>query len=174
MAGCVQNDRLSQEQLYRRYFDTMLKFVLRYTEDREEALEILNYGFLRVFKKLHLFSFQGSLEGWIRKLVFHSIADHFKSKSRSLHFLVMEERDKPIQDHTIEKIYAEDILKMVDYLPPTTQEVFRLYALEGYTHVEIADQLKMSVGTSKWHLSEARRRLKEILYNHQAYRNYAK
>lgn len=165
--GCAQNDRLWQEKLYRHFFDTMFSFVLRYTDDREEALDILNYGFFRVFKKIHLFGFQGSLEGWIRKLVFHSVADHFKSKSRSLKFLILEDQDKPVHENTVEKIFAEDILKMVDFLPATTQEVFRLFALEGYTHIEIAARLNISPGTSKWHLSEARRRLRDLLLQYQ-------
>ncbi|NUO02410.1 MAG: sigma-70 family RNA polymerase sigma factor, partial [Saprospiraceae bacterium] len=79
--GCVRNERVWQEALYRRFFPAMIQMCMRYTSDRETAMEIVNAGFLRVFKKLHTFTFSGSLEGWIRRIVFHSISDHFKSRT---------------------------------------------------------------------------------------------
>lgn len=172
--ACVMNDRLGQEKLYRHFFPNMLAFVRRYTDDPEQALEIINNGFLRVFKKIHLFEFKGSLEGWIRKLIFHSIADYFKNQSKSIHFLVFEDYEQPLKEHTIENFYAEDLLKMVAFLPNATQEVFRLYAIEGYAHAEIAAALNISVGTSKWHLSEARKKLKELLYQHKEFKHYVR
>ena len=75
--GCLKNDRFSQEMLYRKYFPAMMRMIQRYTQDREAAMDILNTGFLRVFKKLDTFAFSGSLEGWIRRLIFHSLFDYF-------------------------------------------------------------------------------------------------
>lgn len=171
--GCVQNSRIYQEVLYRKYFATMMHMCLRYTDDRDKAMEIVNNGFLRVFKKINTFSFKGSLEGWVRKLVYHSLSDYFKKNSKYLHFLVFEERDARVEENALEKFYAEDILKMVDTLPPATQRVFRLYAIEGYTHVEIAKEIDISVGTSKWHLSEARKKLKALIKQSDQNRFYA-
>ncbi|MEM1121328.1 MAG: RNA polymerase sigma factor [Bacteroidota bacterium] len=161
--GCVRNDRTYQETLYRRFYPTMIGMCLRYTQDRNLAMEIVNTGFLRVFKKLHTFKFAGSLEGWIRKVVYHSLADHFKKKSSNVHFLEIEKGDKPRANHILEGLYAEDILKTIDRLPDATRRVFLLYAIEGYKHHEIGEQLGISVGTSKWHLSEARKKLKTFL-----------
>jgi RNA polymerase sigma factor (sigma-70 family) len=161
--GCVANDRRAQEALYSRFFPDMVRMCMRYTKDEDRALEIVNNGFLRVYKKIGLFSFKGSLEGWVRRLVYHSMADYFRDNARYLHFLVLEERDEVIAERSTDAIYEEDILNIVRNLPPTSQEVFRLYAIEGYAHAEIAELLHISEGTSKWHLSTARQKLREQL-----------
>ena len=172
VAGCVANDRLWQERLYRRFFPTMMDMCLRRTNDREMAMTIVNNGFLRVFKKIDLYSFKGSLEGWIRRLVWHSLADHFRGQPKSVHFLVFEERDEIDNTSPAQRLYFEDLVKMVQLLPNATQEVFRLYAIEGFSHKEIGQRLGISDGTSKWHLSAARKKLKELIYK-QEQRNYA-
>ncbi len=161
--GCVRNDRRAQELFYRTFFPEMLRMVRRYTRDEDTALEIVNNGFLRVFKKLDTFAFKGSLEGWVRRLVYHSMADYFRSNARYLHFLVLEERDDVVPERSHDTFFEEDILKIVGQLPPVSQEVFRLYAIEGYSHGEIAENLNMSEGTSKWHLSTARQKLRQQL-----------
>jgi len=161
--GCVRNDRRAQEAFYRQFFPEMLRMCLRYTRDEDTAIEIVNNGFLRVFKKLHTYAFKGSLEGWVRRLVYHSMADYFRDNARYLHFLVLEERDDVVPERSHEVFYEEDILKAVAMLPPVSQEVFRLYAIEGYSHSEIAENLNISEGTSKWHLSTARQKLRDQL-----------
>ena len=135
----------------------------RYTRDEDTAIEIANNGFLRVFKKIHLFEFKGSLEGWIRRLVYHSMADYYRKNARYLHFLVLEDHDHGTAAQGLESFFEEDNLRAVRTLPPTSQEVFRLYAIEGYNHAEIAQNLSMSEGTSKWHLSTARQKLREMI-----------
>ena len=161
--GCVRNERKAQEVLYREHFDTMMRMCMRYTNDRDKAMEIVNMGFLRVFQKLHTFEFKGSLQGWIRKLVFHSLSDYFRKNSKYIQFMVFEERDESTLEKAHSNLYAEDILKMVDTLPPATQRVFRLYAIEGFSHIEISKNTGISVGTSKWHLSNARKILKKLI-----------
>ncbi|MCG8332490.1 MAG: sigma-70 family RNA polymerase sigma factor [Chitinophagales bacterium] len=167
--GCIKNDRYAQEMLYRKFFATMMRMVMRYTKNQEEAMEILNNGFLRVFKKLPTYSFKGSLEGWIRKLIFHSVSDYFRSNSKPIYFMDLEDRDAPTNENALNNLYLEDVMQLVDLLPSATKDVFYLYAIDGYTHVEIADMLNISVGTSKWHLSNARKKLKQLIrthYNH--------
>ena len=161
--GCSANDRRAQEALYRRYFPEMLQMVRRYTRDENTAIEVVNNGMMRVFKKIHTFAYKGSLEGWMRRLVYHCMADYYREKARYLHFLVLEDHDQSVPESGNEPFYEEDILKAVRTLPPTSQEVFRLYAIEGYSHAEIAENLNMSEGTSKWHLSTARQKLRELL-----------
>jgi len=172
--GCVRNDRHCQEFLYRQYFESMMRMCLRYTHDRDLAMEIVNTGLLRVYKKLHTFQFKGSLEGWIRKLVFHSLSDHFKRKEKKVFFLEIEDRDVPVAENVLNKLYLEDILKLVDQLPNATREVFVLYAIDGYTHVEIGKMLGISEGTSKWHLSNARKKLKLLIRQFYNQKNYAR
>ena len=164
--GCVKNDRFYQEMLYRKYFGSMMRMCMRYTQDRDIAMEIINNGFLRVFKKIDLYSFSGSLEGWIRRLVFHSLSDYFKKSNKGIHFLSVEDRDSPVQQSALSNLYLEDLLGLVDQLPDATRRVFYLYAIEGYTHVEIAEMINISVGTSKWHLATARKKLKQLINNH--------
>lgn len=161
--GCIRNDRRMQEAFYKRFFPEMLRMCLRYTRDEDTAIEIVNNGFLRVFKKLHTYAFKGSLEGWVRRLVYHSMADYYRDNARYLHFLVLEERDEVVPERGHDVFYEEEILKAVSALPPVSQEVFRLYAIEGYSHAEIADNLSISEGTSKWHLSTARQKLRAML-----------
>lgn len=171
--GCVQNDRFFQEQLYRKHFARMMGMCMRYTSDKDEAMTIVNNGFLRVFKKIDLFSFKGSLEGWIRRLVFHSLSDYFKKKSRQIHFLNLEDRDAPLRNEGLENLYEEDLLVLVDELPPATKEVFTQYAIEGYTHKEIGKNLNISEGTSKWHLANARKKLKQMIHSSNEMKDYA-
>ena len=163
VAGCADNQRFFQEKLYRQFFPAMMQMCLRYTNDRDKAMEIVNNGFLRVFKKINTFQFKGSLEGWIRKLVYHAMADYFRANQKYIHFLVFEDHDESIPEVATSNMYFEDILRLVQSLPPATQQVFQLYAIEGYRHPEIAQQLHISVGTSKWHLSEARKKLKALI-----------
>lgn len=161
--GCVDNDRRAQEALYKRFFPEMMRMCMRHTRDENKAIEIVNTGFLRVFKKIHTFAFKGSLEGWVRRLVFHSMADYFRENSKYAYFLVFEEKDEQVSEKCHEPFFEEDILTVVRNLPPVSQEVFRLYAIEGYSHAEIGALLGISEGTSKWHLSTARQRLREKL-----------
>lgn len=167
--GCVANDRRCQEEFYRRFFNTMFGFVLRYTSDKEEAMHIVNSGYLRAFKKIELFEFKGSLEGWVRRIMFHAVSDHFRSQKTKIRFLEIEDRDKPMAASQLEPFYEEDILKMVELLPNASRRVFQLYAIEGFKHSEIAEQLGISVGTSKWHFSEARKKLKAIILKNNVF-----
>ncbi len=170
--GCIRNDRRCQEMLYKQHFPTMMGMCMRHTSDQETAMEIVNIGFLKVFKKLDTFTFSGSLQGWIRRVVYHCLSDYYKKNSRYLQFLVFEDRDAQVRDEPLSNMYAEDIMKMVDLLPPATQNVFRLYAIEGLSHAEIGEQENISVGTSKWHLNAAREKLKTLLKKSNNYRSY--
>jgi len=173
VAGCIKNDRRCQEALYKKYFPKMRAMVSRYTNDAEVAMEIINNGFLRVFKKIDTFSFNGSLEGWVRRLVFHSVSDYFRRNSRYSELIVFEEKDSGISSNLINNLYMEDLLNIIKKVPSTSQKVFTLYAIDGYTHREISDALGISVGTSKWHLSEARKKLKVLLKQYQYEYKYA-
>lgn len=163
VSACAVNDRRAQEALYRHFFPEMLRMCRRYTRDEDTAIEIVNNGFLRVFKKIHLFEHKGSLEGWIRKLVYHCMADYYRQNAKYLHFLMIEDHEQSVPEKALDHFYEADILQAVHNLPPTSREVFRLYAIEGHSHAEIAVAMGMSEGTSKWHLSTARQKLRELL-----------
>jgi len=166
VAGCLRQDRYHQEQFYRRFAPAMIRMILRYTQDQELALDILNTGMLRVFQKLDQFAFMGSLEGWVRRLVFCALSDHFRSSRSKVHFLEIEDRDVPMPEQVLGKLYLEDLLQLAEKLPDLPSQVFYLYAIEGYTHKEIGERLGIPEGSSKWHLSTARKELKELIKMH--------
>ena len=171
--GCMRNDRKCQERLYKEYFPTMMGMCMRYIHDKDRASAIVNDGFLKVFKKIHQYEFRGSLEGWIRRIVFHSMSDEIKKNANYLKFLVFEEYDRSYPSDILNKLYEADILKMIDDIPPASAEIFVLFAVQGYPHKEIAEMKGISIGTSKWHLSEARKKLQNLILQHYKYRSNA-
>lgn len=163
--GCKRNDRKCQESLYKEYFSTMMVMCMRYVHDKDHAAAIVNDGFLKVFKKIEQFEFRGSLEGWIRRIVFHSMSDSIKKNANYLKFMVFEEHDARYTNDIVQKLYEEDILKLIDLIPPASADVFILFAVQGFSHKEIAEKKGISIGTSKWHLAEARKKLQAIILN---------
>lgn len=163
--GCIRNERKHQELLYKRFFDTMFAMVNKHCTDKDEAMEVLNAGFLRVFKKLYTFEFKGSLEGWIRRIVYHAMTEHFSEQNKYHKFISLEEPSITISadQNVLSDLYQRDIISIMSELPAQSRKVFELYAIEGYTHKEIAEILGISDNTSKWHLAHARNILKEAL-----------
>ena len=170
--GCIDNDRKCQELLYRQHFAKMMSMCMRYASDENEAMTILNDGFLRVFKKIHTFQYRGSFEGWIRRLVFNSLSDHFKKKSKQLKFIELGDWEKPTESGPMDKLYEADILQLIEKVPNASADVFILYAIHGYAHKEIAEIQGISIGTSKWHLSNAKKVLQELIKKQQLNYNH--
>ncbi len=166
ISGCVRNDRRSQEALYKRYFHPMMSMCMKYTKDEDKALIILNDGFLKVFQKIGTFRSEGSLEGWIRRLVYHTLADFYKKENSYIRFIQFElPAEKQNQNTPGDPLEFQDLISLLDKIPERSSAVFRLFALEGYSHEEIGQMMQISTGTSKWHLSNARERLKSLLVN---------
>lgn len=161
--GCKKDDRKAQEQLYRNFYGAMMNLCLRYTRNETDALDVLNRGFLKVFKNIQRYDpSQASLYTWIRTVVVNSCLDHIKAKQNLLQTKELETAaEVNITPEVISRMRAEEILQLVRQLPPATQGVFNLYVMEGYAHKEIAGMLGISEGTSKWHLAEARKKLQE-------------
>ncbi len=137
---------------------------MRYVKDRNRAAEIINDGFLKVFKNIAQFEHKGSFEGWVRRIVFRSMADNLKKEANYLKFMVFEDHDKKARHNVLDSLFEEDILRLVEKIPSASADIFLLYAVHGYSHKEIADAKSISVGTSKWHLSEARKKLKALIF----------
>lgn len=163
--GCKADNRQAQEKLYRSFYKVMMSLCLRYTKNEADAMEVLNTGFYKVYKNIHKYnSAKGAVYTWIRIIIINSCLDFIKSKSGQV---TVKELDQAAQVDLSPDVFAKmssaDILQLVRQLPPATQAVFNLYVMEGFNHKEIADLLGTSVGTSKWHLSEARRLLQELI-----------
>lgn len=162
--ACIQEDRKAQKFLYQRYFGQMIGIALRYTRNRDEAEEVLNNAFLKVFKSLEQYSEKGKLKSWIASIVFHSSIDFVRSKAKYRSVMDFEStKDNPVHNPALSNMAIDELYKMVQTLPSSTQAVFSMYAIDGYKHREIAEHLGISVGTSKWHLSKAREILQRMV-----------
>lgn len=143
----------------------MMSICLRYTKNDEDAVELLNNGFLKVFKNIQRYdSSQARLYTWIRTIVMNSCLDFVKQKQKLEKISELsEDVEIHIAPEVIGKIKTAELLEHVRRLTPATQAVFNLYVIEGYNHKEIAQLLNISEGTSKWHLSEARKILQQLI-----------
>ena len=162
--GCINNNRKAQEQLYARFYGPMASICLRYTKNEDDAIEVLHNGFLKVYKNIHTYDMsKASLYTWIRKIVVNSAIDFIRQRNRFA-VVELEKAEEPgIDADAVQRLSAQELLKLVQQLSPATQTVFNLYVIEGYNHREIANLIGISEGTSKWHLSEARRQLQKLL-----------
>ena len=143
----------------------MMNLCLRYTKTETDALEVLNTGFYKVFKNIHRFSAdKASLYTWMRTIIINTCLDFINiNRNKPATRELIEAGYAEIPPCAIEKLSASEILILVRQLPPATQAVFNLYVIEGYKHSEIAQLLRISDGTSKWHLNEARKRLQKMI-----------
>jgi RNA polymerase sigma-70 factor (ECF subfamily) len=141
----------------------MVALCLRYTKNEQDALEVLNNGFLKVFRNIGRYdATQASLYTWIRTIVIHACLDFIKTKQTMLPQMELDETSEVhIAPEVVGRLKTAELFEMIRELPPATQAVFNLYVIEGYQHKEIKDLLKISIGTSKWHLSEARKTLQQ-------------
>jgi RNA polymerase sigma factor (sigma-70 family) len=163
--GCIKGDRFSQNKLYELYSKKMFGVCLRYSKSREEAEEILQEGFMKVFQFVHQFNFEGSFEGWVRKIMVNCALQKYRSK-RQLHAIINIDNTtvEPIANEDIlGKLGTKELLRIVQQLPPVYRTVFNLYVFEGMKHREIADVLNISEGTSKSNLSDARKILQKAV-----------
>lgn len=159
--GCIRNERSSQEKLYRLFYPKMMAMVRRYIDHEMQAEEVMNNGYLRAFQKISQYNFQGSFEGWLRKIIFHAVSDYVKQNNRYTEKVILVEKDESVNKDLADRLYYDQLLQLVQALPDATRTVFNMYVMEGFTHKEIGGMLGISEGTSKWHLSEGRRQLKE-------------
>lgn len=159
---CRAGKRQAQEQLYRQLYRFAMIIAMRYATDEQEAGDILGHAFVKMFRSIGSFdAAKGNFHGWLKRIVINEALDVIKQRSR-FSSLELETAEEPaINNSIIEQTDAAAILALVRQLPPATHAVFLLYAIDGYTHKEIATQLNISEGTSKWHLSEARKILRQ-------------
>lgn len=160
--GCREWKRGSQEALYREFFGYAMSICLRYAQNRAEAIEILNDGFLKVFQHIASFDTNRSFKSWLAKIIVNTAIDFLRSKSKIAFTDNIEHiYDLGMEDKTLDKISYEELLKHIQTLPPAYRTVFNLYVMEGYHHQEIAAMLAISEGTSKSNLFKAKKILRE-------------
>ncbi len=162
--GCKKKDSRCQEQLYYQYYPDMIKLCLRYSKTQEEAVEMMNEGFLKIFSKIDSFKFEGPLGAWIRKIMINTAIDYYRKKNKisiAPPLSIEETKDISIQPAIYSKISSDEIMSLVTSLPQPAGIIFNLFAVDGFSHAEIATFFNIPESTSRWHLAQARKLLKE-------------
>ena len=163
---CLEKDSAAQEYLFNLYSRKMMGVCLRYSRDEDEAKDVLQLGFIKVFEKLNLYKQEGSLEGWIRKVVINTALDNIRKNKKENNNIEIDKVDYQLSNEDLngyEAMKVKDLLNVIQAMPVGFRTVFNLYAIEGYSHKEIADQLEISVNTSKSQYSRARVYLQNLL-----------
>ena len=163
--GCLTNDRSCQKEIYVRYSPAMMSLCLRYTKNRQEAEEVLQDGFLQMYRRIQQFKNTGTFEGWLRRIMINCALQKYRRVSnRFRHVVISEELYYLPSDLSVSnQLQEKELIRLIQSLPPASRLVFNLYVFEGLKHREIAQLLDISEGTSKSNLFDARNILKKQL-----------
>lgn len=162
--GCINGDRKMQRLLYDTYASKMYAVCLRYAGNENDANDILQESFIKVYKNLPKFRSEGSFEGWIRRIFINTSIEHYRKKVKS--FNISETHENTVKDTNIDALdvlAAKDIMKLVNELSPGYKSVFNLQVVEGYSHKDIAAMLGITEGTSKSQLARAKNALRKLI-----------
>ena len=160
---CIAQLPAAQRKLYDTYAPAAYGVIRRYMYNNEHAAqEILNDSFYKVFSKLETYSFQGAFEGWIRRIVVNTVTDHLRKGIKETQCAKeIQPEDAYVNSDSVERLSSKELLKVIDTLPDTQRLVFNLFVFENYSHKEIGKLLNINENNSRWHLNDARKRLKE-------------
>jgi len=171
--GCIAGDRKCQQQLYRKYYGKMMVVCLRYAKTNEDAQDVLHDSFMKAFNNLGKYNFQGSFDGWLRRLVVNASIDKLRRTKNDFRVLNSEndiekftdiaDEDEVKDENPLLDLKPNQIMEAMHKLSPAYRAIFNLYVFEDHSHQEIADKLGISLGTSKSNLAKARANLKVIL-----------
>jgi RNA polymerase sigma factor (sigma-70 family) len=163
---CRAGQRKAQEELYKQFSGKMMAVCMRYATDRMEAEDMLQNGFIKVFQKMDDYRGEGSFEGWIRRIMVHASIEYYRKHHKTMQLVDLDEGKEPsVNACAASSLEAKDLLVMIKGLSPGYRMVFNLYAIDGYSHKEIAAIVGISEGASKSQLSRARAVLKEQILN---------
>ena len=161
--GCLKNDRKSQRNLYQHFYGYGLSICLRYSDDRNEAVELLNESFMKVFTNLKKFDLTKPFTPWLRKILVNTCINNFRKKKIEFVNVLEESHKSTDSEQILSGISYQEILEMIRKLSPAYRAVFNLYVIEGYKHEEISEMLNISIGTSKSNLAKAKKNMRRIL-----------
>ena len=162
--GCIVGERRMQEELYYRFSPKMFAVCLRYAGNADDAQDILQDGFIKIFKNLYRFRSEGSFEGWIRRIFVNTAIEHLRRRKFLKPIAEKEENTIPYKEVTVlDSLGEKDIMNLISQLSPGYRTVFNMYVVEGYTHKEVGDILGISEGTSKSQLARARIILQDMV-----------
>ena len=160
VSGCIRQDREAQKKLYQLFYGYAMSICLRYSRTREEAVEILNDGFMKVFLKIGKYDVSRSFKGWIRRILINTAVDAYRQNHKHYYAEDVSVLAHEVVEGTVlDQLQYEMLIKLIQDLSPAYRTVFNLYVIDGFSHEEIAEQLHISVGTSKSNLFKARANL---------------
>lgn len=159
--GCIKQERKFQNMLYKKYSGKMMGVCLGYTKDKDTAKDLLQDAFIKVFTKIQHYTNEGSLEGWVRRVVVNTAIDYYRKSSKLYVSNTKNEFIPTVDNYILEQLNSEDLIKLIRKLPDGYRLVFNLNVIEGYTHEEIAKQLGITESTSRSQLTRARKLLQE-------------
>lgn len=165
VAGCLEHDPIAQKALYKAYSRKMMSICMRYASGREQAQDILQDGFVKVFQKMDHFRGDGPLGGWIARTMVNTALDHIRRNKPYDHSLDLTEAEHLHAEdaQVLSSMSTEELMELIQALPPGYRTVFNLFAIEGYPHKEIAEMLGVSENTSKSQFMKARAYLRRLL-----------
>src|SRR6187431_1639856 len=165
LAGCLQNNPAAQRELYNRYSPRMLSVCYRFAQNREDAEDMLQEGFIKVFGQIHTFQNKGAFEGWIRRIIVHTCINNLKKNKKFnesvdlIHATTIQVREESVPSI----VQAKQVVECIRLLPIGYRTVLNLYAIEGYSHKEIAEVLDIEESTSRSQYTRAKQMLEDIL-----------
>jgi RNA polymerase sigma factor (sigma-70 family) len=169
---CAEGDRMAQKKLYEQYVRVMFGVCLRYCSNGEEAKDILQEGFIKIFNKIGQFAHTGSFEGWMKRIFVNTALEYYRiNKVHMYHSDSEAAAENQYHDYTVERMSQKEILEVMNTLAPGYRMVLNLFIVEGYGHAEIAEMMGISEGTSKSQLSRARVILQEELSKKMNYKH---
>jgi RNA polymerase sigma factor (sigma-70 family) len=165
LQGCLHNHPVAQRELYNRFSPKMLAVCYRFAHNREDAEDMLQESFIKVFSQIHTFQNKGAFEGWIRRIIVHTCINHLKKNKRFNESVdIMNANGIQVREESIPSIVqAKQIVECIRLLPIGYRTVLNLYAIEGYSHKEIADMLDIEESTSRSQYTRAKQMLEDIL-----------
>lgn len=165
--ACKQQDRVAQEKLYKHFYPLLMPVCMSYVTNNDDAVDIYNQALLKVFKSLDQYTGSGALGGWIRRIIVNTAIDFIRKQEKLKFQTPIEDAVQiGVETNVIAELTSNEILELFRFLPPAQRLVLNLYIVEGNSHAQIADELNISVGTSKWHLNQGRKLLQEKLYEY--------
>ena len=168
IADCLSQKRQAQHQLFKTFYGKLFHVCYRYASNYEEAQDMLNEGFMKIFANLDKYKNTGSFEAWMKRVMANTALDYQRKHKTNLQTVDYDSVDTttivPFEENSaISKISSDELMELIQKLPFMSRSVFNLYVFEDYTHAEIADLLQIKEGTSHWHLNFARNKLKQLI-----------
>lgn len=162
--GCINKERKRQKELYQLYYGYSLRICLRYAKSKDEAVEMVNDGFMKVFMNLSKYDSERSFNAWISTIMINTSIDYYRNRIRKIEMEELNAKHEVEDSETIlSHLNYEDLVKLVQKLSYAYRTVFNLFAIDGFSHEEISEMLSITVGTSKSNLFKARENLKKML-----------